>query len=61
MPTLVIHGENDPVQSKEATSVYSDAIPTAKLVSLQGSHFIFNDNPKEFEKSVNSFISQLKQ
>ena len=55
--TLVIAGTKDMI--KEAhTKLIASSIPDAKLVLIDGTHFIANKKSKEFNKVVMEFLSQ---
>ena len=53
--TLVIAGTRDMI--KEAhTRLIADSIPDAKLVFINGNHFIANRNPLDFNRAVLDFL-----
>ena len=53
--TLVIAGTRDMI--KEAhTHLIAESIPDAKLVFINGNHFIANRNPREFNLAVLDFL-----
>lgn len=55
--TLVIAGTNDMIRKKH-TKLISDSITSAKLVFIQGNHFIASEHPAEFNKAVLDFLHQ---
>ena len=53
--TLVIAGTNDMI--KEAhTRLIADSIPDARLVFIEGDHFVANKNPEAFNRAVLEFL-----
>ncbi|MBR4433332.1 MAG: hypothetical protein IKS80_02355, partial [Bacteroidaceae bacterium] len=55
VPTLVIAGTDDMI--KEAhTRLISKRIPNARLVFIEGDHFIANKQPEAFNKAVLDFL-----
>ena len=56
--TLLIWGENDTDTPISFGKIMQDEIPNAELVILNGAgHYSFIDKPKEFCKSVETFLS----
>lgn len=56
MPVLVIVGTNDMIKESH-TRLIAEKIPNAKLVIMDGDHFIANKNPKVFNTHVENFLS----
>lgn len=56
MPTLVIAGTDDMIK-KTHTRIIAENIPDAKLVFLEGDHFIACKVPEEFNRVVGDFLS----
>jgi proline iminopeptidase len=60
VPVLVLHGAED-LQSEEATRLYVDAFPNARLAVIENSgHFIFEEQPEAFARVVTDFLDELK-
>ena len=56
-PTLVIHGENDPVPVASSTAI-ADAIPNGQLVVIPGSnHYGFLESPETVAAAVEPFLA----
>ena len=53
--TLVIAGIRDMIKESH-TRLIADSIPDAKLVFINGNHFIANRNPLEFNRAVLDFL-----
>ncbi len=53
--TLVIAGTKDMIL-KSHTQLIADSIPGSRLVFIEGSHFIANKKPEEFNKAVLDFL-----
>ena len=53
--TLVIAGTKDMILESH-TRLIAACIPDSKLVFMKGSHFIANENPKEFNRAVLGFL-----
>ncbi len=53
--TLVIAGTKDMIKAKH-TRYIADHIPHARLVSIQGNHFVANRNPTAFNRAVLDFL-----
>lgn len=53
--TLVIAGTKDMIL-KSHTQLIADSIPESRLVFIEGSHFIANKKPEEFNKAVLDFL-----
>jgi proline iminopeptidase len=59
-PVLVIHGAED-LQSETASRSYAEAFPNAEFVVIQNaSHFSFEEQPDEFARLVEKFLSTLE-
>jgi proline-specific peptidase len=57
-PTLVIHGEGDPIPV-ESSQLLVDQIPGAELVVIpDGGHFPFIENAADFQLVVREFLSR---
>ena len=54
--TLVIAGTKDMIR-EEHTRLIAEHIPHAKLVLLNGDHFVANKNPEEFNQTVYEFLN----
>lgn len=57
-PTLVIAGTKDMIKQSH-TELISASIPNSKLAFVEGNHFVANKNPKEFNRVVESFLSDM--
>ena len=55
--TLVIAGTHDMIKDAH-TRLIARSIPNAELVLLEGSHFIANEKPAEFNRAVLAFLKQ---
>ena len=55
MPTLVIAGTKDMIKDKHTHLIF-DNLPNAKLVLLEGDHFIANKNAEAFNREVERFL-----
>jgi pimeloyl-ACP methyl ester carboxylesterase len=55
--TLVIAGTHDMIKDAH-TRLIARSIPDAQLVLLEGSHFIANEKPVEFNRAVLGFLKQ---
>ncbi len=55
--TLVIAGTHDMIR-EEHTRLIAASIPNAKLVLLEGSHFIAGEKPEEFNRVVLEFMEE---
>ncbi len=55
-PTLVIAGTRDMIKP-EHTRLIAASIPSAKLIFIKGDHFIANKKSKEFNKTVEDFLT----
>lgn len=55
--TLVIAGTRDMIK-EEHTRLIAKSIPGAKLVFLQGDHFIANKRPEEFNRKIWDFLEE---
>jgi proline iminopeptidase len=59
-PVLVLHGADD-LQSEAASRLYGEAFPNAQFAVIQNaSHFAFQEQPEQFAKLVDDFLSNLK-
>ena len=57
-PTIVVHGELDPIPV-ESSRFVANAIPNAELVVLPGeSHFAFIENPEAFAAAIEPFLEE---
>ena len=56
-PTLVIAGTNDMIKASH-TRLIADSIPHARLVLIEGDHFIANRHPVPFNRAVLDFLTQ---
>ena len=59
MPVLVIAGTEDMI-TEEHTRLIADSIPDAKLVFLEGTHFVAHEKPAEFNEVVGAFLKKQK-
>lgn len=55
IPTLVICGTKDMIKESHTREI-AKALPDAKLVILEGDHFIANKCPEEFNRAVETFL-----
>ena len=55
IPVLVIAGNHDLIKRTHTEAIYR-ALPNAKLVIMEGDHFIAAKQPKEFNESVEKFL-----
>lgn len=55
--TLVIAGTEDMIKKKHTRQIY-DSLTDAKLVFVEGNHFIANKKPEEFNRVVEEFLRQ---
>lgn len=58
IPTLVIAGTRDMIKQSH-TELIAASIPGAKLVIVEGNHFIANKKPEEFNKEVGNFLNNI--
>jgi len=58
-PTLVIAGRKDMIKASH-TRLIARSIPGARLVILEGDHFVANRHPKEFNEAVIRFLTDDK-
>jgi pimeloyl-ACP methyl ester carboxylesterase len=59
-PTLVVHGEVDPIPL-EFSQLLADRIPGAELAIIAGgSHFPFIEDRDEFGRAVREFLAQRR-
>jgi proline iminopeptidase len=57
-PTLVVHGEHDPIPL-ESSRFIADQIPGAELTVIEGgSHYAFLDRPEQFAAAVEPFLAR---
>ena len=56
MPTLVICGTKDMIKESHTKEI-AEHLPNAKLVIIEGNHFIANKCPEEFNQAVNDFLN----
>ena len=57
MPVLVIAGPRDMIKRSHTQLIY-DSLPNARLVLLEGDHFIANRRPEEFNREVERFLNE---
>ena len=57
MPVLVIAGTRDMIKRSHTQLIY-DSLPNARLVLLDGDHFIANRRPEEFNREVEHFLNE---
>lgn len=57
MPTLVVAGTRDMIRTKH-TRLIHEHIPGSRLVLIPGNHFIANQNPAAFNRTVAAFLEQ---
>ena len=57
MPVLVMAGTDDMIEESH-TQLICDSIPDARLVWIQGDHFIANKCPVEFNRAVDAFLQK---
>lgn len=55
MPTLVIVGSNDMIKSSHSKEI-ADALPDARLVTLNGGHCIAKESPEAYNRVVDAFL-----
>lgn len=58
MPTLVVCGTKDLIRESH-TRMIAENIPNARLVILQGDHFVTNKHPAEFNPAVDDFLNSV--
>ena len=58
-PTLVICGTKDMIKESHTKAIAKN-IPAAKLVIIEGNHFIANKRPAEFNQEVESFLKAVR-
>lgn len=59
VPTLIIHGAHDIVPVETAKEIHS-AIPYSELITLdQSAHFVYIEQPQQFQDDVNSFMDKI--
>lgn len=56
MPTLVLCGSKDMIKESHTKEI-AEHLPNAKLVIIDGNHFIANKCPEEFNQAVNDFLN----
>ncbi len=62
VPALIVHGTADPVAAYEQAKAAADAIPGAKLVTIEGgSHGIFATHYQEIGAEIEAFLLSLKR
>ena len=57
LPALLIAGDRDMIREKH-TRLIADSLPNARLAILKGNHFIANQNPEEFNRTVAEFLAE---
>lgn len=59
-PVLVIHAAKD-LQPEQATRIYVDAIPNAKLETIHDAgHVPFIDQPESFAAAIDRFLAEIR-
>ena len=58
-PTLVICGTRDMIKEAHSREI-AQSIPNARLVILQGNHFIARQRPAAFNQAVDSFLREVQ-
>lgn len=62
VPTLVITSSNDTLISPDLSKEMADAIPGARLETIEGVGHLSNlEAPEQFNQLVSSFVSQIEQ
>ena len=56
--TLVMAGTDDMIKEKH-TKLIAESIPRARMVILEGSHFVANEHPKAFNEAVLAFMQEV--
>lgn len=60
LPTLVLVGERDAIIPPAAQRAMADAIPRARIVTLEGAgHFVNLESPEEFARHVGAFLEAV--
>lgn len=57
LPALVIAGDRDMIRERH-TRLIADSLPNARLAILKGNHFIANQRPEEFNRTVAEFLAE---
>ena len=57
-PTLVICGTRDMIK-QEHTELIANSLPNATLKIIEGTHFIANRNPAEFNRAIDEFLETV--
>ena len=57
-PTLVICGTRDMIKQKH-TELIANSLPNATLKIIEGTHFVANRNPAEFNRAVEEFLETV--
>lgn len=57
LPVLVIAGGRDMIRERH-TRLIADSLPNARLAILKGNHFIANQRPEDFNRSVAEFLAE---
>ncbi|MDO5324757.1 MAG: alpha/beta hydrolase [Clostridia bacterium] len=57
LPVLVIAGDRDMIRERH-TRLIADSLPNARLAILKGNHFIANQNPEDFNRTVAEFLAE---
>lgn len=57
-PTLVICGTRDMIKAAHSSAIAA-ALPNARLTVMRGTHFIANQRPAEFNRTVGDFLKSL--
>ncbi len=57
LPALVIAGDRDMIRDRH-TRLIAESLPNARLKILKGNHFIANQRPEEFNRTVAEFLAE---
>ena len=58
MPALVIAGTNDMIEERH-TRLIAENIPGARLVFVEGTHFVASENPEAFNREIGEFLAGI--
>jgi pimeloyl-ACP methyl ester carboxylesterase len=58
MPTLVIAGTDDMIEERH-TRLIAESIPDARLVFVEGTHFVASENPEAFNREIDAFLTSI--
>lgn len=56
-PTLVVAGTRDMIRARHTRKI-AESLPNARLVFLQGDHFVAAKSPEAFNRAVLSFLCE---